>query len=159
MTGVSVIIPVHNAVDDLRRCLQALAASARLPDEVIVVDDASTDGSAALARSLGARVLRLPMRGGPARARNVGARAARSDILFFVDADVAIHPDAVDQVVAAFRRGPDLAGVFGSYDDAPAATDFLSQYKNLFHHYVHQTSRRMAPQAPQKVDASSRAVW
>lgn len=42
--------------------------------------------------------------------------------------------------MAAFRREPDLAAVFGSYDDAPAATNFLSQYKNLFHHYVHQTA-------------------
>jgi GT2 family glycosyltransferase len=61
-----------------------------------------------------------------------------------VDADVTIPPDAIGQITAAFRREPDLAAVFGSYDDAPAATNFLPQYKNLFHHYVHQTAREEA---------------
>jgi len=70
-------------------------------------------------------------------------RAAKGDIVFFVDADVVICPDAIAQVVAAFRD-PALAAIFGSYDDAPAAPDFLSQYKNLLHHYTHQTSNEEA---------------
>jgi cellulose synthase/poly-beta-1,6-N-acetylglucosamine synthase-like glycosyltransferase len=61
-----------------------------------------------------------------------------------VDADVAIPPDALGQITAAFSREPYLAAVFGSYDDTPAATNFLSQYKNLLHHYVHQTAREEA---------------
>jgi GT2 family glycosyltransferase len=65
---------------------------------------------------------------------------AQGDILFFLDADVAVYPDVIGQVAAAFRREPELAALFGSYDDAPAATNFLAQYKNLFHHYVHQTA-------------------
>lgn len=69
---------------------------------------------------------------------------AQGDILFFLDADVAVCPDAIGQVAAVFRREPELAAVFGSYDDAPAATNFLSQYKNLFHHYVHQTANEEA---------------
>jgi hypothetical protein len=71
----------------------------------------------------------------------LGARAAASDILFFVDADVTIPPDALSRIRETFAREPGLAAVFGSYDDEPAATNFLSQYKNLFHHYVHQTAR------------------
>lgn len=69
---------------------------------------------------------------------------ARGDILFFLDADVAVCPDAMAQITTAFRNAPDLVAIFGSYDDAPAATNFLSQYKNLFHHYVHQTAREEA---------------
>jgi GT2 family glycosyltransferase len=89
-------------------------------------------------------VIRRPTSGGPARARNAGARVAQGDILFFVDADVAVHKDALAQVTDAFRREPQVAAVFGSYDDAPSETNFLSQYKNLMHHYVHQTAREEA---------------
>lgn len=46
--------------------------------------------------------------------------------------------------MATFECEPELAAVFGSYDDEPTATNFLSQYKNLFHHYVHQTAREEA---------------
>jgi glycosyltransferase involved in cell wall biosynthesis len=109
-----------------------------------VVADGDTDGSARLAAQRGARVFRLPTRSGPACARNRGAREARGDILFFVDADVTIPENALSQVAAAFRREPDLAALFGSYDDEPAAPNFLSQYKNLLHHYVHQTAREEA---------------
>jgi cellulose synthase/poly-beta-1,6-N-acetylglucosamine synthase-like glycosyltransferase len=69
---------------------------------------------------------------------------AKGDILFFVDADVAAKPDAVGQVVEAFKHDPELGAVFGSYDDQPGAANFLSQYKNLLHHYVHQMGREEA---------------
>jgi glycosyltransferase involved in cell wall biosynthesis len=141
---ISVIIPVHNGGENFRRCLSASTEADPSPNEIIVVADGDTGGSGRLAEELGAQVLRTPTPGGPARARNLGARIAHGDILFFVDADVTIPPDAISQITAAFRSEPDLAAVFGSYDDTPAATNFLSQYKNLFHHYVHQTAREEA---------------
>lgn len=141
---ISVIIPVHNGGAAFRRCLASLAVAASPPGEVIVVADGDTDGSRHLADSFGARVLRLDAAGGPARARNLGARTARGDVLFFMDADVAIPPDTLGQVADAFREEPGVAAVFGSYDDEPAVPNFLSQYKNLFHHYVHQTAREDA---------------
>jgi glycosyltransferase involved in cell wall biosynthesis len=141
---VSVVIPVFDGGESFRACLSSLAALAPAPHEVIVVDDGSGDGSARLASEFGAQVVSTPVRSGPAHARNAGARQACSDILLFVDADVAVPPDTVGRVAQAFRRAPDLAALFGSYDDAPAAADFLSQYKNLMHHYVHQTGREDA---------------
>jgi len=141
---ISVIVPVHNGGDNFRRCLSGLMAVVPPPKEIIVVADGDTDGSGLLAQEFGVQVLSIPGPGGPARARNLGARAACSDILFFVDADVTLPTDALSQVAAAFTREPDLAAVFGSYDDEPAAPNFLSQYKNLFHHYVHQTAREDA---------------
>jgi GT2 family glycosyltransferase len=137
---VSVIIPVHNGGENFRRCLLSLSESAAHPDEIIVVADGDSDGSWRMAEGFNAEILRLPTTGGPARARNLGAQKAKGDILFFVDADVAIAGDAIGLVIQAFDRDPDLAAVFGSYDDEPFETNFLSQYKNLFHHYVHQTS-------------------
>jgi GT2 family glycosyltransferase len=137
---VSIVIPVHNGGDDFGRCLSGVAAAVFPGCEILVVADGESDGSWKRAEESGIRVVRIPESGGPARARNLGAREARGDILFFVDADVVISPETVHLVLAAFQDDPGLAALFGSYDDNPAADNFLSQYKNLFHHYVHQTA-------------------
>jgi GT2 family glycosyltransferase len=137
---ISIIIPVYNGGESFRRCLLSLSESATHPDEIIVVADGDSDGSWRMAEEFNAGILRLPTTGGPARARNIGAQKAKGDILFFADADVIIAKDALDIIIEEFRRDPDLAAVFGSYDDEPFETNFLSQYKNLFHHYIHQTS-------------------
>jgi glycosyltransferase involved in cell wall biosynthesis len=142
--GVSVIVPVHNGGELFRACLSSLAALDPPAHELIVVDDSSGDFSGSLASEFGAQVLATLARSGPAHARNLGAQHARGDILFFVDADVVVGPEAVGRIAEAFRRDPNLAALFGSYDDAPAAPDFLSQYKNLMHHYVHQAGREDA---------------
>lgn len=142
---LSVIIPVHNGGDDLRLCLDALEVSTRYPDEIIVADDASTDGSGHLARQRGVGVLSLdgPSHG-PAFARNRGAEKACGDILVFLDADVAIHCDALARMERYLTERPEIAAVFGSYDAEPRAGGLVSRYKNLLHHYVHQHSRREA---------------
>lgn len=137
---ISVIVPVRSAGRDFRKCMRAIAGADPPPTEVIVVADGDEDGSRRGGEECRARVVRMGRCCGPARARNQGARVAGSDILFFIDADVTIRPDAVGQVAAIFEREPHLAALFGSYDDAPSGRNFLSQYKNLLHHYVHQTS-------------------
>ena len=142
--AISVVIPVHNGGMNFRACLLSLQAADPPPHEIIVVSDGDTDGSGRLAEKFGAKVLRIPNPEGPARARNLGAHHAEGDILFFVDADVTIRPDAMDRVAAAFQNDTALAAVFGAYDDEPLETNFLSQYKNLFHHYVHHTAKREA---------------
>lgn len=141
---ISVIVPVHNGGENFRRSLSCLLKAKPPPDEMIVVADGDTDGSSLLAEEFGATVLRLPERNGPAQARNLGARKARGDILFFVDADIAIPSDTMEQIASIFGQDPGLSALFGSYDDEPGATGFLSQYKNLFHHYIHQSAREEA---------------
>jgi glycosyltransferase involved in cell wall biosynthesis len=141
---LSVIIPVYNGGENFRRCLSTVAAAIPPANEIIVIADGDTDGSAQLAETFDIRVLRTPTRKGPASARNLGARTAQGDIIFFVDADVVIPSDAIGQLKALFSRRPDIAAVFGSYDDEPAEINFISQYKNLFHHYIHQISNEEA---------------
>ena len=136
---LAVIVAVHNGVATLGRCLDAIVDSTRPADEIIMVDDASTDSPEELALAHGVRVIKLDGRAqGPAHARNCGVQAAQSDVLFFVDADVALHPDALELAERAFTDDPTLAACFGSYDDRPAAPGLVSQYRNLLHHYVHQ---------------------
>jgi glycosyltransferase involved in cell wall biosynthesis len=142
---ISIIIPVHNGGETFRRCLKALSQTKYEPWECIVVDDGSTDHSVAIAHEYGARVVTgLKRRQGPAQARNVGAQIARGDILFFVDADVLVQPGTVGHLAATMKTDPELAACFGSYDDSPTETNFLSQYRNLQHHYVHQNSNSEA---------------
>jgi glycosyltransferase involved in cell wall biosynthesis len=135
---ISIIVPAYNNPRDLRECLSALTAASYPGSEIIVVDDASTDDTPAVAARMGARVLRLAKNSGPAAARNYGARHARGDILLFVDADVVVAPGAVSHVVKVFEERPDLAAVFGSYDARPQAEGVVSRYRNLLHHFVHQ---------------------
>ncbi len=135
--SISVIVPVYNGERFLRRCLEPLTG---LGNEVIVVDDCSTDKSAEISRQLGATVLHMPRQSGPAGARNHGAQKALGEILLFVDADVVLQSESLERVANDFVKNPDIAAVFGSYDDDPAEKNFISQYKNLFHHFVHQQS-------------------
>jgi GT2 family glycosyltransferase len=74
----------------------------------------------------------------------VGAQLAGAPLLCFLDADVIARPDTLADFVALFRADPDLAAAFGSYDTEPGAPDLLSQYRNLLHHFVHQTGREAA---------------
>jgi GT2 family glycosyltransferase len=142
---ISVIVPVYNGASMLVRCLEALARTRDVDWECIVVDDGSTDDSAAAARERGARVLRTDRpRSGPGRARNLGALVASAPLLCFIDADVLVRPDTLARFSALFEADPDLAAAFGSYDDQPAEPDLLSQYRNLLHHFVHQTGRETA---------------
>lgn len=142
---VSVIVPVYNGGNFLPKCLDALFASDYSPFEVIVVDDGSIDDSAEISRTKGAKVLSTARRqSGPAAARNLAAEKARGDVLLFVDADVVVKPDTIAKVAAVFQNRPEISALFGSYDDAPGEQNFLSQYRNLLHHFVHQNSNREA---------------
>jgi glycosyltransferase involved in cell wall biosynthesis len=138
---ISVIVPVYNGGRFLHQCLDAIATSSYQSYELIVVDDGSTDDSAEVSKQKGALVLHTPhSQSGPAAARNYGSQQARGDVLFFVDADVVVRRETMSRVAAHFQNNPDLAALFGSYDDDPAEKNFLSQYKNLQHHFVHQQS-------------------
>ncbi|MBI3651053.1 MAG: glycosyltransferase family 2 protein [Acidobacteria bacterium] len=134
----SVIVPVYNASPELRLCLAALQQSAYEDFEVIVVDDGSSEALESIVAPYQCRYVKLDRQQGPARARNRGAALAKGRYLVFIDADVCVHQDTLERFAGAFAARPDVVAVLGSYDEAPAHTNFFSQYKNLFHHYVHQ---------------------
>lgn len=141
---LSVVIPARNAAGFLPECLDHLRAAdprGEFVREWIVVDDGSSDETPAIAASRGAVVLRNPVSLGPAAARNAGALAASGDYVFFLDADVAPHPDALARIVGRLRARPDLVGMFGSYDDKPSAPGVVSRFRNLWHHHTHHQGR------------------
>lgn len=138
VTRVSIIVPFHRNLTLLR---QVLAPFADRPAhiEVIVAADGAIEDWKPIAASFGARGVELPVRSGPAAARNRGAEIAEGEILVFVDGDVIAAPDAVARMEADLAD-PSITAVFGAYDEQPPDPGFFSQYKNLSHGYVHSTT-------------------
>ena len=98
---VAVVIPNYNGARWLPGVLASLAAQTVAPAEVLVVDDGSTDDSAAIAEAAGARVLRLAENGGFARAANAGLAAVGSEAVALVNTDVVLDPDWLERAAAA----------------------------------------------------------
>jgi GT2 family glycosyltransferase len=136
--ALSVIVPVYNSLQELKLCLAALNKSDYENFEVIIVDDGSTEPVEPLVAAYKFKYLKLSGPLGPARARNRGVEIASNPYVVFIDADVCVHKDTLERFADAFAETPDTAAVLGSYDESPWHTNFFSQYKNLFHHYVHQ---------------------
>jgi glycosyltransferase involved in cell wall biosynthesis len=109
-----------------------------------VVDDGSTDNTVEIAKRFSAKVLSTDGRRGPAHARNLGARAALGEVVFFIDSDICLHRSTISRLVSGFTEQPGFDGIIGSYDDSPGQQDVLSMYRNLLHRYVHQNGRREA---------------
>jgi glycosyltransferase involved in cell wall biosynthesis len=110
MATVSVVVAAYDEERHIGGLLESLGRQSRPPLEVVVADDGSRDRTADLAEAAGATVLRLPHRG-PAAARNAGARAARGDVLVFLDGDMSCAPEFLERVVTPIEQN----GAIGSF--------------------------------------------
>ncbi|ACA17712.1 glycosyl transferase family 2 [Methylobacterium sp. 4-46] len=115
-SDVTVVITTYNHAHFLGEALASVAAQTRVPEEVIVVDDGSSDDPAAIvARWPGVRLIRQPNQG-LSSARNTGLAQARTTYILFLDADDMLRPAAIAQGLAAFARSPGVAFVYGAHE-------------------------------------------
>ena len=111
--NISVIMPVYNGIGFLEKSLPPLVAMLDRKEilELIVIDDGSLDESVVLAKELGATILFSGGRKGPGAARNIAAKEAQGEILWFVDADVVVREDAV-KILKDGLTDKDVTAVF-----------------------------------------------
>lgn len=100
--SISAVIPAYNAARFLPRCLASVFAQTLQPEEVIVIDDGSTDDTAAVAEALGAKVFRQP-NSGISSARNAGVRNASGEWIAWLDADDLWEPEKLERQAACIR--------------------------------------------------------
>lgn len=147
--ALSVVVSAHNSSATLGEVLAALRRSAleRHFYEIIVVDDASTDGSVALAARYADTVVKLRgRRAGPAYARNRGVEQARGEIIAFVDDDVIVRPDTLSRMLEMLLQRPEIAAVSASRDEHSGAPNFASRYWNALHRFGEQRYRDQCAQ-------------
>jgi GT2 family glycosyltransferase len=151
---ISIVIPVRDGARTLEACLRAACAAAQPGNEVVVVDDGSTDGSAAIAARHPCRLARLEGKRGASAARNAGAAAAHGEVLFFTDADCILGPQTLTRAAAALDAAGPLAVVGGTYDTRPFDPGFFPAFQAVFVNY-HETRR---PEAPDYVATHAMAI-
>ncbi|WP_428965088.1 glycosyltransferase family 2 protein [Micromonospora fluostatini] len=139
--AVAVVVPNFNKVKTLRACLESVFGQSWRPVEVVVVDDASTDGSVGVAREFPCRVVVQGVNRGPAAARNVGVASCSAPLVFFVDSDTALASDAIENAVRILRGGVDVGMVQGIYEPFPLFDDGpVEAYRVAFEHYWRRRS-------------------
>ncbi len=131
---ISIIIPNYNGSATLGKCIEAALASRYVKFEVVVVDDCSTDNSAAIIASYPCTLIRMERHAGAGAARNKGAANSKGELLFFTDADCLIQKDALG---LANKAAAEQAGavIGGTYTPLPFDKDFFSAFQSLFIHY------------------------
>jgi GT2 family glycosyltransferase len=111
---ISAIIPAYNASSFIKEAITSIQVQTRPVDEIIVIDDASTDGTAELARALGAQVCTLQENSGSGAARNKGLRAASGDAIAWLDADDYWAPSHIEILEALLKNHPTASVAAGA---------------------------------------------
>lgn len=131
---VSVIVPVKNSSKTLSQCIRSIKRSYYKKYEIIIVDDHSADHSIEIAKGYNCKVIEVKDGSGANNARNIGASAAKGDILMFVDSDIVIGRETMLGIVESLEENY-IDAVVGIYTAKHRHESLVSQYKNLWVRY------------------------
>ncbi|MEA3200557.1 MAG: peptidoglycan-N-acetylglucosamine deacetylase [Thermoplasmata archaeon] len=118
---IAFLVAVYNDALTIGPCVESILAQSRPLDQIVVVDDGSTDGTPAVLdtfRSRGVTVLRMPRNGGKTAAIEEGLRHVRTELVAITDADSLVHRDYVKEIIPSFED-PEVAGVGGAVESLP----------------------------------------
>lgn len=142
---ISIIVPVFNAERYIEQCAQSILNQTLQPQEVILVDDCSTDLTLQKVKKFPFKVLRLGKHCGAGCARNAGAQEAKGEIIVFVDADIQLGPWSLEKILAHFSE-PGVDVVSALYTkDLPEGANFFSHFQNLLSIYRNLKLSNTAP--------------
>jgi len=137
---LSVIIPAYNSEKTISICLDSIYCSSYLPEEVIVVDDASSDNTVDIVKKYPCRLLKNKKNKGQSASRNKGAKISKGNLLLFIDSDIEIKKDSIKQAVNSLMKNTDICGVVGTYDKYNRYDNLLSQYKHFYMVFLYLSS-------------------
>jgi glycosyltransferase involved in cell wall biosynthesis len=145
--GVSVIIPTYNRASLVGRSVDSALAASRPGDEVLVVDDGSTDGTAAQLRSAYGEKIRYiaSPHVGPAAIRNLGVREARLPLLAFLDSDDEWMRDKLELQRTVMERRPDVLLCFTDFAHRTRTGAEIRRYLRSWHHDPRSWDEILAP--------------
>lgn len=126
--SVSAIVPCYNGARWLSEALESIKAQSLPVHELIVVDDASVDNSAEIARAHGAKVIRNPTNRGEGYSRNVGLRHASGELIAWLDADDVWLPQHVNTLYQLLRKYPQATAAFGAVQRFGQRTELIRGY-------------------------------
>jgi biofilm PGA synthesis N-glycosyltransferase PgaC len=111
---LTVLIPAYNEAESIADTIRSLQSQTVAPDEIVAIDDCSTDGTGAVAEALGATVLRPPVNtGSKAGAQTFALASVETEFVMAIDADTTLAPDAIERLLPAFED-PEVTAACGS---------------------------------------------
>ncbi len=135
---ISIIVPAFNAADTLKDCLKAVFASDFKDFEVIVVEDCSQDATAEIAHNFPVKIIKHALNRGAAASRNDGAEKAQGDILLFIDADVFIKKDTLDQIWEFFNQKQEITAIACTMSPKYCSETFGAKFISLRTYYYYR---------------------
>ncbi len=140
---ISIVIPAKNCEKTIAETINSISAQTYNPFEVIVVNDGSADKTIDVLRQFERKsiprfkVISLEKSGGASKARNIGAAQAKGQLLAFVDSDIVLFKNALEEGINFKEKNPELGGFFGLFTPQLRFKNLLSQYKHLYLCYLY----------------------